>query len=915
MEPERWRQIDQLFHLVLGKPRDERELLLADLCAGDAGLQKEVEDLVLSHEQAEEFIESPASDLAAEVLGKGQAGLKFGDKIGPYEIQSVLGIGGMGEVYLASDTRLGRQVALKILPPRFTLDPERVSRFEKEARAASALNHPNIVTIHEIGHFNNARFIVTEFVEGHTLRQLINEKPFTLNEALNVTIQVAVALTSAHTAGIVHRDIKPENIMLRADGYVKILDFGLAKLTETGTSGSDPETPTLLQSNPGVLMGTVQYMSPEQAQRKHVDLRTDVWSLGIVLYELLAGNVPFSGKTPSHVMVSIMEDELPALTSRANVPAELDRVVTKALRKNKRERYQTAQALGHDLKELKRELQLQDRLKPLVETDEHLRDQPTKRDGQIAIDGVAASTNTADTGITHPTMSLGLPEVIPSITDGAEEAHHATSWRLRYWLVAAFVIVLFTTLFYVWRKAYSPNAAPIRSIAVMPFVNKSGDAELEYLSDGMTDTLIARLSDLPNLDVQAQSSVFHYKGKETDTRTIGKELNVDAILNSSVVQRGDDLILYLELVDARSGSRLWGNQYNRKRRDLVSLLAEIARDVSNKLKIKLSGADQRKLAKNYTENAEAYALFLKGRFHLRKRTEPEIKKGIAFMQEAIAADPFYALAYAGLGEAYLALALAAEVKPSEVWPKAKAANQKAIEIDDTLAEGHSGSGSTLWWYDWSWKEAEIEFQRALALNPNSSMAHFGYGDFLGRMGRKEEGVAEKKRARDLEPRDPMLTGAAAFAATDPDKGLELVRAALDADPNYYFAYMAKGAIYRKKKMYPESIAAYQRAKELAPDQTWSDAILAGTFVEAGQPNEARAILNQMLRLRKSRWVPPYNIALVYRTLGETDKAVAWLEKGYEERDPKMTFLKDKAWDNLSGDPRFAALMERMHFPE
>jgi eukaryotic-like serine/threonine-protein kinase len=372
IQPERWRQIDQLFHLALDKQSDERELFLAEFCAGDEVLQKEVQELILSHEQAEEFIESPASDLAAEVLGKGQAGLKLGDKIGPYEIQSVLGIGGMGEVYLASDTRLGRQVALKILPPRFTLDPERVRRFEKEARAASALNHPNIVTIHEIGHFNNARFIVTEFVEGHTLRQLMNEKPFTLNEALNVTIQVAVALTSAHTAGIVHRDIKPENIMLRADGYVKILDFGLAKLTERQTSDSDPETPTLLQSNPGLLMGTVQYMSPEQARRRNVDLRTDVWSLGIVLYELLTGRVPFSGETPSHVMVSLMDDELLPLTTYAQVPIELDRVVAKALRKNKKERYQTARELAHDLKELKRELQLQGRLKQSVQTDEHL---------------------------------------------------------------------------------------------------------------------------------------------------------------------------------------------------------------------------------------------------------------------------------------------------------------------------------------------------------------------------------------------------------------------------------------------------------------------------------------------------------------------------------------------------------------
>jgi TolB-like protein/Tfp pilus assembly protein PilF len=451
----------------------------------------------------------------------------------------------------------------------------------------------------------------------------------------------------------------------------------------------------------------------------------------------------------------------------------------------------------------------------------------------------------------------------------------------------------------------------------MPFVNESGDAELEYLADGMTETLIGRLSHLPNLNVQARSSVFHYKGKETDIRTIGKELNVHAILNGRVVQRGDDLTLYLELVDAQSGSRLWGDEYNRKRRDLVSLQAEIARDVSNKLKIKFSAADERRLAKNYTENVEAYDLFLKGRFHLRKLTEPEIKKGIACMQQAIDADPSYALAYAGIAEAYRALALAGEMNPSEVWPKAKAANQKAIEIDDTLAEGHSGLGSGLWFYDWSWTEAEIQFRRALELNPNSSMAHFAYGDFLFRMGRPEESRAERKRALELEPLDPMFNAmVASQATTEPDKGMEMVRVALNADPNFYFAHMSAAAIYKRKKMYPESIAESRLAKELSPDQTWSDVGLAGTFVETGQRNEARAILNQMLRLSESRFVPPFNIALVYNALGETDQALAWLEKGYEKRDPRMTFLKtDGRLNNLRGDLRFAALMERMHFPE
>lgn len=403
MTPERWQQIDELFHSVLEHESGERAAFLAQACTGDEALRREVESLIGSHEDSDSFIETPASDLAAELLAKGQSGLKLGEKIGPYVIQSVLGIGGMGEVYLAIDTRLSRRVALKLLPPQFTLHPGRVRRFEQEARAASALNHPNIVTIHEIGHVNSTQFMVTEFVEGHTLRQLMNEKPFTLNEALNVAIQVAGALAAAHNAGIVHRDIKPENIMLRADGYVKILDFGLAKLTETQRSDADLETDTLLQSNPGLVMGTVQYMSPEQARGKNVDRRTDLWSLGVVLYELLARHVPFSGETPSHVMVSLMEDELPALTSFTNVPAELDRVVVKALRKNKKERYQTAREFAHDLQELKRELQLEGRLKHFVETDERLRERATRSNEQIVSSDAPASTGTAGIGVAHPT--------------------------------------------------------------------------------------------------------------------------------------------------------------------------------------------------------------------------------------------------------------------------------------------------------------------------------------------------------------------------------------------------------------------------------------------------------------------------------------------------------------------------------
>jgi serine/threonine protein kinase/Tol biopolymer transport system component len=406
MNSELWQQIDQLFHSALERESGERAAFLAQACNGDESLRQEVESLIESHEQLDSFIEAPAADIAAELLAGREAQLAAGHSVGPYQIVSLLGEGGMGQVYLADDTRLNRKLALKLLPPHFTINRDRVRRFEREARAASALNHPNIVTIYEIGQSNSAHFIATEFVDGKTLRQMMNEKPLKLSEALNVAMQVASALTAAHAAGIVHRDIKPENIMIRADGYVKILDFGLAKLTDPRPTSAEPETPTLLQSNPGLVMGTVQYMSPEQARGKKVDVRTDIWSLGVVLYELLAGRVPFSGETPSHVMVSLMEDELPPLTSYANVPAELDRIVNKALRKNQKERYQTASDLALDLKHLKRELQLEVRLKGTLEAVPSSKERTTKSDGQAVGRSSASEALTVDHGVVHRTASV-----------------------------------------------------------------------------------------------------------------------------------------------------------------------------------------------------------------------------------------------------------------------------------------------------------------------------------------------------------------------------------------------------------------------------------------------------------------------------------------------------------------------------
>jgi serine/threonine-protein kinase len=503
-------------------------------------------------------------------------------------------------------------------------------------------------------------------------------------------------------------------------------------------------------------------------------------------------------------------------------------------------------------------------------------------------------------------------ETIPETSDPEPQRERRPSKKSAFAAAGVIAAVAIAVAFGYW---YFNNQRPIDSIAVMPFVNDSGNADLEYLSDGMTETLIASLSKLPNLQVKASSSVFRYKGS-TATQTIGRELNARVVLYGRVVQRGEDLFLHVELVDAQTENSLWGQAYNKKLSNLIALQGEVARDVVRELRLKPSGTDKQKLAKNHTENVEAYQLFLNGRFHQRKLTTPEIKKGIAYLQQAIDTDPSYALAYTEISRAYTALALAGDMNPGEVLPKAKAAAQRAVEIDDALAEAHCSLGSVFFWYDWNWKEAEEHFIRALELDPNSSIAHFGYADFLSKMERPEEALAEIKRAREIEPFSPFINTFEAWflAAGQPDAAMERVRIAIDLDPNFFFAHWIAAEIYKGKKMYPESIAESKLAKSLSPHQTWSDVGLAYTFVETGQRNEARAILNQMLRLSESRWVPPYHIALVYNALGETDQSLAWLEKGYQHRDPKMALLKkEERWKNLRGDPRFQDLLRRVGF--
>ncbi|CAN5582535.1 hypothetical protein BH20ACI3_BH20ACI3_38040 [soil metagenome] len=838
-------------------------------------------------------------------------------RFGRYEIRSQLGAGGMGEVYLAQDTKLDRKVALKVLLAEIAHDEDRVRRFVQEAKAASALNHPNILTVYEVGDFEDSRFIVTEFIKGITLRERLVNEPLALRETLDVAVQVAAALNAAHEAGIVHRDIKPENIMLRDDGLVKVLDFGLAKLSEAvlpqagGLSKEkrevEPEEATrlLVKTKPGVVMGTVAYMSPEQARGKATNARTDVWSLGVVLYEMLAGKQPFAGETTTDVLAIILHREPAPLD--ANVPLELQRIIKKALQKNADERYQTIKDLLLDLKHLKRELEFSDELE------------------RSHIPAFAKSANVGAVNQSSENATVMQPAVSTqnSISQQPSSAEYVFGEVRRHkfvWLGALAILLLGAIgLGYWFFASGSASATQITSIAVLPFINESGNADLEYLSDGMTESLIGSLSQIPNLNVKARSSVFRYKGNEVDPQKVAAELSVQAILSGRVVQRGDDLTLYLSLVDGRNGNQIWGEQYDRKLSQLVSLQSEIARDVSQKLRARLAGADVQKVTRNYTENAEAYQLYLKGRYHLLKVTRSEIQTGISYFQQAIAVDPSYALAYVGLAGAYRALAIGGEMPATEFLPKARAAAQKAIEIDNALAEAHAELGFIIFWYDWDWSAVENQCKRALELDPNSADAHLAYAHLLSNTGRHAEGLAEAKRARELDPlnlRTNALEGEFLIHAGRTDEALARLQKTFELDPNYWFAHLFASSAYIEKGMFAEAVAEARKARELNPINSQPIAFEGYALAKSGKRAEARAVLEELLKLSNERYVPPYNIALIYNGLGERDEAIAWLERGFEQRDPRMVFLKvEPKWNNLHDDPRFQDLQRRVGFQQ
>jgi serine/threonine protein kinase/Flp pilus assembly protein TadD len=906
MTPERWQQIKEIFNSALQHEPGERYVFLSSACGEDESLRKELESLIASYEKEGSFIDSPAYQAAAELIVNEKAELKPGQVIGSYEIISFISRGGMGEVYLAQDKRLGRRVALKLLPATVTKDVNRLRRFEQEARAASALNHPNILTIHEIHEADSTLMIATEYVEGETLRQRLRYDTLDLQTALHIAIQIADALAAAHQASIIHRDIKPENIMIRPDGYVKVLDFGLAKLTEHASPMSAAEATTKrVKTGSGMIIGTVGYMSPEQARGQTVDARSDIFNLGAVIYEMVAGQKPFDGETPSDVLAAILKSEPPVLSHfTPEAPPELVRIVTKALRKDREQRYQVIKDMLLDLKSLKEEMEFQAKLDRSIAPSESNEGVAPGSQPQRLI------TETDAEEVSTKTREIAGKPTLPQ-----------NQKARRTWLLITLLSLLIAAVgFFAYRSFIQNDSEQIESIAVLPFVNESGNAEVEYLSDGMTESLINSLSQLPHLSVKARSTVFHYKGKEAEPQRIATELSVQAILSGRVVQRGNDLTLYLSLVDGRNGNQIWGEQYNRKLTDLLALQTEIAHDVSKKLRLRLTSTEQQRLARQGTENAEAYRAYLRGIFYWNKGLAPGFEKSREYFQRAIDLDPTYARAYAGLAD-YYGFATIGLLPPNEAWPKAEAAANKALALDDTLAETYNALAAVKLYYHRDWPSAERYFRRGIELDPNSAEIRAHYALCLMSFGRNEEALAEAQRSVELDPLSPRFNyfwGRILFFMRQYDRAIDQFRKTLELDPNYVTAHEDLGDAYAQKGMQREAVAEWGKALTLrgAGEQA---SILERTYAASGFEATVRALAQEQLaklneRMRRGEYVPAHEYVTAYTRLGDKEQAFAWLDKAVQETYGFAGVVKvNPIYDKLRSDPRFQESLRKVGF--
>ncbi len=885
----RWEKTKDIFQNALEKTSGAaRETYLDEACGADADLRGKVQVLLDSFAEAEGFLdESPIAEVADAIVG-GRESFTAGQQFGRYRIERKLGAGGAGEVFLARDAELERYVALKILSAEFSGNPDHIRRFLQEARAASALNHPNILTIYESGQIEDVRFIAAEYVEGETLRECLRRKCLDSDEIFDVFSQTAAALNAAHRAGIVHRDIKPENIMIRADGLVKVLDFGLAKLIEKDAGESPNKNYTDFKTTPGLVMGTVAYMSPEQARGLPTDARTDLWSLGVCLSETFFGIQPFTGETVSDRIAAILKSEPEPQTK--NAPPELNRIIGKCLEKNVANRYQSTADFLSEFSSLRQNADFSTAGNfPFAQITAPLKSGETMRQNSFA-----------------PNVSSA-----EFIVGGIR--------RHKIFMFAAAFITLAVVGLIVYFAAFGSffSAKQIRSIAVLPFKNENGDADGEYLSDGLSESLINKLSNLPQLKVASRSSAFQFKNKSADTAEIARTLNVEAVLNGRITRRGDDLQISVELINTAENTQIWGENYRRKVADAQTIQEEIAQNVLQKLQIKTSGAETQNFNSPITTNGQAYQLYLNGVFYRRKNGPENVQKAIEYQKQAIALDPNFALAYAELGFNYFTSVDSGVVELKTGLPPAREAIEKALQINDSLAEAHD-INAKLKSADYDWTGAETEVRRAIELNPNLASAHTYYSELLTELGRFDEALSEIRRARALDPLRINLVNyeaAILFRARRYDESQTVFDNGVPEATEETFALIDRARLAAVKNRYPEAIALLQ--KSLGKDETTKGLIHLGRiYALTGERAKALAILERLKQIdgekETNKHVSPAERAMLYIALGERDSALASLDQAFAERDLLFLFIKvEPEYDVLRTDLRFQEMLRQI----
>jgi len=754
--------------------------------------------------------------------------LDAGTRIGPYEVITLLGEGGMGQVYRGRDPRLGRDIAIKVLPKESWHDAEAKARFEREARAVASLSHPNVIAVHDFGEEDGTFYVITELLEGSTLRERMLESSVPWRKAVEYGAEIAEGLAAAHARSIVHRDLKPENVFLTNDGRVKILDFGLAQTDPLLASRDEKVIPTTkwFQTHPGTVVGTLGYMAPEQLRGEAVDGTADIFSLGCILFEMVTSKRPFQRPSGAATIAAILNEDIARDDLRDLVPFDVQRIIEGCLEKNPSIRFQSS------------------------------------RDLALTLRAISSST---------------------SFTDGGELLSSLTKPKRR--------------------------SKAIDSIAVLPFVNATNDANADYLSDGITEGIINKLSQLPKLKVMARSTAFRYKGRDADAQTVGRELRVRAVLSGRLQHVGDRFIVSVELVDSLDGSQLWGETYNSAIADLLKIQDEMSDAIAEALRLRLTGAEKKKLRKRHTENSEAYQLYLKGRYQWNKRTEESLKRGIALFREAIDSDPSFAGAYSGLADSFVTLATNIPLPPHEAMPKAKAAATKAIEIDDSHAEAWASLAAVKMWFDWDWREAERAYKRAVELNPNYATAHDGYAMLLCERGRFDEAIEQVTKAGDLDPLSLIIAvhaGWPYYFARDYDAANHRFRKALELDEKFIPAQGWLGMALGQQHRYTEAIDTFQRALEVDRVPILM-AMLGHTHAIAGHRTQAEEVLTALEYESQSRYISPYDLAVIHAGLGDKEAALRELSRAYEDRSAWMVFL--------NVDPRLDPLREENAFVE